>query len=116
MSCALGLKHDLRLPTAITSGSAKPEQATLVISLVHCHFFDCSDHCCLQADSSGSDLEGLTASLQRKAAAKLVQLRRPEYDPPCRVAEGLYIGEFMAAFNWPHQIRRRLESCCSVAV
>jgi hypothetical protein len=44
----------------------------------------------------------LQGTLQRKADAKRALLHRPEYDPPARVADGLFIGELLALLScWP---------------
>lgn len=49
------------------------------------------------ACSPPSSQDSLQGALQRKADEKRAMLRRPEYDPPCRVADGLFIGGVGAA-------------------
>lgn len=45
-----------------------------------------------QSGSPTSSRDSLQGTLQRKADVKRALLRRPEYDPPARVADGLFIG------------------------
>jgi hypothetical protein len=50
-----------------------------------------------QSGSPASSRDSLQGTLQRKADVKRALLRRPEYDPPARVADGLFIGGVGAA-------------------
>ena len=52
-----------------------------------------SDDCLSGSPTSSRD--SLQGTLQRKADVKRALLRRPEYDPPARVADGLFIGELL---------------------
>lgn len=74
----------------------KPQAA----DLVSCLFQQQQAELASSPDSQGSlacsprcSQDSLQGALQRKADEKRAMLRRPEYDPPCRVADGLFIGE-----------------------
>jgi hypothetical protein len=48
-----------------------------------------------QSATPTSSRDSLQGTLERKADVKRALLRRPEYDPPARVADGLFIGEHL---------------------